>query len=222
MDGAPLGRVDAHDLLRYRVAAFPRRRHNLLLAPVVADLISLLLLPAVDDDLGGRLRNRLLVVSRRFLRRATASNTELLMRALLAFDVLMIHLSLLLPIVRMLFVLGVVGNLHNASEVLAEAALVIVFGVRLVLRVGRLEFVLLVGHGMHCFLAQMAGDFLIRCRADVTMGLIVLLLQLLSGSRMGGPRGSPLPSKLRGHSHVLAILLLLEIVLLIEKRFTHT
>lgn len=136
----------------------------------------------------------------------------------------MIYLSLLLlPIVRMLFVLGVVGNLHNASKVLAEAALMIFFRVRLVLRVGRLEFVLLVGHGMHCFLAQVPGDFLIRCRADVTMGLIVLLLQLLSGSRMGGQkRGSPLPSELRGHSHVLAILLLLEIVVLIEKRFTHT
>ena len=58
MDGAPLRRVDAQDLLCYRVAAFPRRRQQLLLAPVVADLISLLLLSAVDDDLGGCRRNR--------------------------------------------------------------------------------------------------------------------------------------------------------------------
>ena len=164
MDGAPLGRVDAHDLLRYRVAAFPRRRHNLLLAPVVADLISLLLLPAVDDDLGGGRCNSQVIVARRFLRRVTVvtSDANLLLRGLLAFDVLMVHLSLLPPIVRVLFVFGVVGDLHNALvEFVAEAALVIVFGIRLVLGVGGLEFIFLARHGTHYVLSQVAGDFLI-------------------------------------------------------------
>ena len=164
MDGAPLRRVDAHDLFRDRVAAFPRRRYNLLLTPMVADLISLLLLSAVDDDLGGGRRNSQVVVARRFLGQVigATSDTNLLLRGLLAFDVLMVHLSLLPPIVRLLFVFGVVGDLHNALvEFVAEAALVIVFGIRLVLGVRGLEFIFLARHGTHYVLSQVAGDFLI-------------------------------------------------------------
>ena len=99
----------------------------------------------------------------------------------------------------------------------------VVFGVRLVLRVGRLEFVLLVGHRSHYVLAEVAGYFLIRRRAYVAVRLMVLLLQL-NGSGMGRPRGPSLSmaAKLRWHTHVLAVLLLLEVVVLVEERFAHT